>query len=559
MTYIDWITVSVWVVGTSAFGLYFRRYVKSTRDYLLAGRRLRWWQIAMAQSADAVDATDFVAVTGKGCSAGVSQIGFAWWGMGIGSILLSRYIAPLLYRTGVYTNAEYLELRFTPSLRIASAVLQAFYRFVAMALVVYAMATMFQVILGIDLWVGIWVAMGLTLVYVFTSGQLGVVMAAIPQVLLMLTTAIVIFVSATLEVGGWQGLPTQKPGSADRLLHLAGHVDEGIPGGVYLWGMILTLIAYPIVNQTVAQRIVSARSEVDARKGTIASLLPWCIITGASVMVGIMGIAILPNVLVGNPDHVFPELMMRYLPEGFLGLGVAALVVASMSTGAGIGTAVAGLMTVDVLRSFRRNEQSDRHRLLMTRIFATLSILVGTLFAMAIPWFKSMIDFYVALTGTFFLPLIVPYVGGALYRRASRGSGIAALVGGIGVGSLLFLGNEFQWLPAVLSHPQWRPFWVLAFTSIVFVLWSVLENRRRGPLLQSELAGVLNAFDLGKQADSEEVKEMIEGGPIAPWDGKENVDFRALGISKDVPWYSHPTTYEILAVILLVALMIWWW
>lgn len=559
MTYIDWITVSIWVVGTSVFGLYFKRYVKSTRDYLLAGRRLRWWQIAMAQSADAVDATDFVAVTGKGCTAGVSQIGFAWWGMGIGSILLSRYIAPLLYRTGVYTNAEYLELRFTPSLRIASAVLQAFYRFVAMALVVYAMATMFQVILGIDLWVGIWVAMGLTLVYVFTSGQLGVVMAAIPQVILMLAIAIVIFVSATVEVGGWRGLPTRKPGSADQVLHLAGHVDEGIPGGVYLWGMILTLVAYPIVNQTVAQRIVSARSEADARKGTIASLLPWCIITGASVMVGIMGVVVLPGVLEGNPDHVFPELMKRYLPTGGLGLGVAALVVASMSTGAGIGTAVAGLMTVDVLRSFQSTRLSDKQRLLMTRVFAMLSILVGTLFAMAIPWFKSMIDFYVALTGTFFLPLIVPYVGGALYRKASRGSGIAALVGGIGVGSFLFLGNELEWLPTVLGHPQWRPFWVLASTGMVFFLWSVLENRRRGFLPEDELAGGLNAFDLGRQADSEEVREMIESRPKATWEGKENLDFRTLGISKNVPWYSHPTTYEILVVILLVVLMIWWW
>ncbi len=88
--------IAFWVVGTSLFGIYFQRYVKSTRDYLLAGKRLRWWQIGLAQSADAVDATDFVATTGQGFRTGLSQIGFAWWGMGIGSILLSRYIVPLL-------------------------------------------------------------------------------------------------------------------------------------------------------------------------------------------------------------------------------------------------------------------------------------------------------------------------------------------------------------------------------------------------------------------------------------------------------------------------------
>ena len=180
MTLIDWTGVVLWVVGTSAFGVYFQRYIGNTRDYLLAGRRLRWWQIGLAQAADAVDACDFVAVTGQGFRTGLVQLGYAWWGMGIGSVLLSRYVAPLLYRTGVYTNAEYLELRFGRSLRLASAVLQVLYRFVAMALVVYAVATMFQVIIGFDLWLGVWLAMGLTLAYVFTSGQLGTVMAAIP-------------------------------------------------------------------------------------------------------------------------------------------------------------------------------------------------------------------------------------------------------------------------------------------------------------------------------------------------------------------------------------------
>jgi SSS family solute:Na+ symporter len=553
---LDWTMLVFWVVGTSAFGVYFQRYVKSTRDYLLAGRGLRWWQIATAQAADAVDATDFVAVTGQGYRVGLTQIGFAWWGMGIGSILLSRYVAPLLYRTGVYTNAEYLELRYTRSLRIASAILQAFYRFVAMALVVYAMATMFDVILGMNLWHGVWAAMGLTLLYVFTSGQLGVVMAAVPQVILMVVTSVLVFVYATVEVGGWSGLPASGPGT-ENLLHLAGHAEAGVPGGVYLWGLILTLVTYPIVNQTVAQRIVAARSEADARKGTIASLLPWCIVTGASVMVGIMGAAVFPDLVGKEADRLFPLLMDRYLPTGLLGLGMAALVVASMSTGAGIGTAIAGLMTVDVLGSLRREGTSDRLRLGMTRLFAGLSIVCGTMFAMLIPKYHGMIDFYVQFTGTFFLPLVVPYVGGALYKKASRGSGMASLVAGVGAGALLFLQSDR--LPVMLGHAQWRPFWVLAVTGVVFVAWSMVENRARGPIPQTKLASLLNAFDLGKLAGPEEVKAFLERHPVSAWEGQENVDPDTLGVPRQVRWYSHPTTFEAAAAVLLIVLMIWWW
>ncbi len=133
----------------------------------------------------------------------------------------------------------------------------------------------------------------------------------------------------------------------------------------------------------------------------------------------------------------------------------------------------------------------------------------GQAFAMLIPMFGGMIPFYTAMTGTFFLPLTVPYVGGALYRQASRRSGMASVAGGIALGCVLFFGGQFELLPPVLSHPQWRPFWVLAFTGIVFVVWSVFENRvsrNRGEGLTEEhqLASILNASQLGKPATPEE-------------------------------------------------------
>lgn len=556
MDTIDWVTMSCWVIGTSAFGACFHRYVENTRDYLLAGKRLRWWQIAMAQSADAVDATDFVATTGQGYRTGLSQIGFAWWGMGIGSILLSRYVAPLLCRTGVYTNAEYLELRYTKSLRIASAVIQLLYRFVAMALVVYAMATVFKVIVGIDLWRGVWAAMVLTLGYVLASGQLGVAMAAIPQMALMVITSIAVMVCASMEIGGWRGFSSHMA-ELGGLLHLAGHKEAGVPGGVYLWGMILTLVTYPIVNQTVAQRLVAARSEVDARKGTIASLLPWCIITGVSTVVGIMAVILLPGLSNSQADFIFPLYMQKYFPPGVLGLGVAALVVASMSTGAGIGTAIAGLMAVDLLGYRKRAERDERYHLMMTRLFASLSIVCGTLFAMFIPSFGGMIPFYVAFTGTFFLPLTVPYVGGALYKHASRGAGMASLLGGTGLGLVLFAGSSL--LPPLLGHPQWRPFWVLGFAVVMFILWSMIENQVRGPVAKAELANILNSFELGKSMTPREVEGIVRSSALEPWEGQNSLDFKILGVPDDVPWHSRPATFEVSAAVVLVALMLWWW
>jgi SSS family solute:Na+ symporter len=317
----------------------------------------------------------------------------------------------------------------------------------------------------------------------------------------------------------------------------------------------------------VAQRILGARTETDARKGTIASLLPWCVITGVSTMVGILGAMIVPELTADRAEELFPLYMQRYLPSGLLGLGVASLVVASMSTGAGIGTAIAGLMTVDVFKPLKRKTRSDRYYLWITRLFASLSIICGTMFAMFIDHFKGMIPFYVAFTGTFFLPMVVPYVGGALYRRASRGSGMAALVAGIGLGSILFLGYELpqllecpQWsIATFLGHPTCRPFWVIVFAACIFVCWSVVENRIRGPIPKTQLASILNAVDLGREADSEAVRGMLESRPLVPWDGQANLDYESLGTTKTLRWYSRPGTFELSAFALLVLLMIWWW
>ena len=561
MTLIDWACVVLWVVGTSVFGVYFQRYIGSTRDYLLAGRRLRWWQIGVAQAADAVDACDFVAVTGQGFRTGLVQLGYAWWGMGIGSVLLSRYVAPLLYRTGVYTNAQYLELRFGRGLRLASAMLQVLYRFVAMALVVYAVATMFKVIIDFDLWLGVWLAMWLTLAYVFTSGQLGTVMAAIPQMALMVLTSVLIFAFAASEIGGWSGYCDHIAGQ-EQLSHLSGYCLEGVPGPVYLWGLILTLVTYPIVNQTVAQRILGATSEADARKGTIISLLPWCLITGSSIVVGIMATGILTGLGNADADTAFPLLMKRYLggayvPPGLLGLGVAALTVASMSTGAGIGTAIAGLVTVDVFGMLGRAEMSDRKRLLVTRLIASLAIVCGTTFAMLIPRFGGMIPFYVAFTGTFFLPLTVPYLGGAFFRWVTRRSGMAALLAGIVLGAVLFLAEKS--LPVWLAQAQWRPFWVLGVTWLVLILWSLVERSLVGPIPTDDLASVLNCHDLGRETTPEGVAALMSSCPAAaslrdrPGDGND------LGTPSDSNWLLRPATFELAAVLLMIVLMIYWW
>ena len=556
MTVLDWALVLVWVVATSAVGLCFAHKVKSTSDYLLTGKRLNWWQSGLAHSADMLDATDFVATSGQAYRSGLSQVGYCMHGAGFGFIIMSRWVVPLMYRCGVYTNAEYLELRYNTALRITSVIIQTMYRFVAMGMVVYSVAAAFHVLLGVDLWGAVWGAMALTMLYVFTSGQLGVAMAAIPQVGLMVFSGIMVFVYVLSDVGGLAGLK-ESLGQQPQYFHMSGFSSDGVPGPIYLGGLILTLLAYPIINQTVAQRFLAARSEVDARNGCFAGLVPWYLVAITSSLVGICAVVTMPALSSVDADFIYPRLLMTYLPAGLLGLAVAALIVASMSTGAGIGTALGGLFTVDIYARFLSRNASDAHYLLVSRIAAGLTILIGSLFARAIPSMGGLLPFYVAFTGSLFLPMTVPYIGGALYSRASRRSGMAAVVGGFLIGTVLLLAGDA--VPVWMSHPQWRPFWSFGSAWVVFFVWSWIENRVCGPIPSDDLAAALNVARLGAAGNPEEVgeriKRTIQHYPSAARFSK----VPNPGVPDDCRWWQNPGTYEIGVTVFLLLVLIQWW
>ena len=163
MTSLDWAMAVFWVLGTSLFGLWFVRYVKTAKDYLVAGRKLKWWQIGIAQAADSVDAGDFIAIAGLGWP-GIYRAGLYLDRHGVRYLHPRPLPAPLLYRTGVGTNAEFLN-QTNPAMRIASALFRSSIDLSPW----HWSATHWRRchFVGIDMTWGIVISMCITIVYVF--------------------------------------------------------------------------------------------------------------------------------------------------------------------------------------------------------------------------------------------------------------------------------------------------------------------------------------------------------------------------------------------------------
>ena len=166
-------------------------------------------------------------------------------------------------------------------------------------------------------------------------------MAAVPQVAIMMISSVIVFWFAWSDVGGISGLSVVRADYPAHF-HMAGHTEPGVPGPIYLGALLLTMLTYPIANQTVAQRFLAARSEVHARNGGFAALVPWGLVSVTSALVGLSALVTMPGLGAQEADFVYARLLSEYLPQGVLGLSVAALVVASMSTGAELGPPLAG-------------------------------------------------------------------------------------------------------------------------------------------------------------------------------------------------------------------------
>ena len=114
MTTLDWIIVLALNGPVILFALLKSGGTKTSKDWFLAGRTLPWWIVGLSLYATLVDSTDLVVDSGATYGGGVKFYLINWIGCVAGWLLLAHRIILPMYRSGMYTNAEYLESRFGP-------------------------------------------------------------------------------------------------------------------------------------------------------------------------------------------------------------------------------------------------------------------------------------------------------------------------------------------------------------------------------------------------------------------------------------------------------------
>ncbi|MGE3843947.1 MAG: sodium:solute symporter family protein [Vicinamibacterales bacterium] len=398
---IDWIVLIASLAVSFAPALWVaRRAGSSTAEFFTSGRAAPWWLVGVSMVATTFSTDTPNLVTNLVREGGVAS-NWAWWSFLLTGMTTVFFFARLWRRSGVLTDLEFYELRYAG--RAATFVrgfralyLGLFFNCVIMASVNLAAAKIASVLLAWPMSQTLVICAVINVAFAATSGLWGVLVTDFVQFGIAMTGSVAAawYALQHPQVGGLTGLLAQTAPTSRALLPDFGD-----------WSLVLTLLVIPLTVQWwavwypgsepgggsyIAQRILASRTERDAVAGTLFFNVahyalrpwPWIIVALASQLVypRLDDIAReLPWVdasLIGH-DMAYPA-MLRLLPPGFLGLmmaGLLAAYVSTISTHLNWGTSY---LVHDFYRRFVSPTRSERHYVMVGRIVtALLMVLAG--------------------------------------------------------------------------------------------------------------------------------------------------------------------------------------
>ncbi|MGH7538030.1 MAG: sodium:solute symporter family protein [Gemmatimonadales bacterium] len=397
---IDWtIVVLSIVVSFLPAILLAKRAGTSTAEFFTSGRAAPWWLIGISMVATTFSTDTPNLVTNFVREKGVAN-NWQWWAFLLTGMATVFFYAKMWRRSGVLTDLEFYELRYAgkPASLVRgfrAVYLGVFFNCVIMATVNLAAAKIANVLLGWPMGKTLLVCAFLNVAFAATSGLWGVLVTDFIQFGIAMTGsfAAAYYALQQPEVGGLAGLIARTDPAVLRLVPDFGD-----------WGVTLSVLIIPITVQWwsvwypgaepgggsyIAQRMLAAKSEKDAVAGTLLFNVahyalrswPWIIVALASIIIypQLSDIArTFPYVdpkLIGH-DMAYPA-MLRFLPHGMLGLMVAGLLaayVSTMSTHLNWGTSY---LVHDFYRRFFRSGAAERHYVLVGRVVTALLMVVA--------------------------------------------------------------------------------------------------------------------------------------------------------------------------------------
>ncbi|HEY1807401.1 MAG TPA: sodium:solute symporter family protein, partial [Acidobacteriaceae bacterium] len=308
LTYIDWLIMLLYFVFVLGIGFALKRYMKTSKDYLQAGRSLPAWICGLAFISANLGAQEVIGMGASGAKYGIVTSQFYWIGAIPAMVFVGVFMMPFYYGSKARSVPEFLRLRFDEKTRAWNAGTFAFMTVFSSGISMYAMARLIQTLhvfdglfrtLGLPLdWIfhfSILLSALIVLLYIFLGGLTSAIYNEVLQFFLIVAGFAPLVWVGLKNVGGWNGLKHSLPAAYLHSWHgmASAHTN---PLGVDWFGLTAGLgfvlsFGYWCTDFLVIQTAMAANSEESARRVPLIAAIPKMFFPFLVILPGLIAIA----------------------------------------------------------------------------------------------------------------------------------------------------------------------------------------------------------------------------------------------------------------------------
>lgn len=559
LSYIDITVIVVYLIGIIIYGIS-KSKRGSSEDYFLGGRTMTWPIVGIALFSANISSSTLVGLASDAYQTNINVYNYEWYAVVV-LIFFAIFFLPFYLRSGVYTMPEFLERRYDKRSRyyfsfitvvgniLVDTAAGLYVGKIVLTLLFPSMdSTLILVILAVA-----------AAAYTIPGGLNSVIQTEVIQaVLLIVGSCLLTYFAFDQLGGGWSGMMAKLdsmlsagevdfgnrlaegkyiPSNSDEVFSLVRpDNDEFMPWWGLLTGVPLLGFYFWANNQFMVQRVLGAKDLNHGRWGALFAGLLKLPVIFIMVVPGVLALLLFSTLditslnyaltdgsicdnLADCPNLTYPVLLFQLLPVGVLGLVVAGLMAAMMSSVSATFNSASTLVTMDFVKQIKPDLTSQQ----LVRVGQITTIILVVLAISWVPFIESVSDSlwtYLQLVIAYTCPPAVStFVLGLFWKRANGNGSIVSLLTGFSLAVLMILSQTFDWVPEVNElHFLAKATWLFIICIFLHVVVSLITKP------QSEAQ--IEEYTYKREMFIEESKELV-----------------------GLPWYKN---YRILSVILLV-------
>ena len=486
-----------------------------------------------------------------GAKYGMMTCNFYWLGAVAAMVFVGVFMMPFYYGSRAHSVPEYLRLRFDEKTRALNAVSFAVMTLFSSGISMYVMGLLFQLLLGWDINVSIFVSAIVVLVYILLGGLTSSIYNEVLQFFLIVFGFLPPVFIGIMHAGGWSGLQTRlttvatgagfAPGAWTQSWQHMGSPSAN-PMGVEWFGMVMGLgfvlsFGYWCTDFLVIQRAMAAKSMNAARRTPLLAAIPKMFFPFIVILPGMIAIALLPSssfVVNGKLDYnmAMPLMLQKFYPPGLLGLGLTALVASFMSGMAGNVTAFNTVWTYDIYKAYLHPNAGDADYMRMGKMATVFGTLASVATAYVAMQFGNIMDLLQLVFSFINAPLFATFLLGMFWALATANGAFWGLISGTAAaGTHYFLtgvgasaATKLHAYPSDMAQNFWGAICAWSACFVVTITVSLVTK----PRMAEELKGLVYSL----------TPKITEEG---------------------VAWYRRPALLAVIVGALTIALNVYFW